>query len=113
MDSKTLFLLFCIPARIALAWVSQKVPARYLKIFGALLLAMALGFLYLYFSKGRLNAFEAGGKTWWADFRLIFGALYLIAAIYCFQGKQSMVWIPLTIDVIFGTTIFLLKEYAF
>ena len=110
MDSKTLFLLFCIPARLFLVWVSQKIPVQYLKFFGAFLLAMALGFLYLYFTKGRLSAFEAGGKTWWADFRLIFGALYLIAAIYCFQGKQEMVWIPLAIDVVFGTTLFIIKR---
>ena len=107
-----LFLLGCIPARLFLMWVSQKIPAQYLKIFGAGLLAMALGFMYLYFTKGRLNAFEAGGKTWWSDFRLVFGALYLVAAIYCFQGKQHMVWIPLAIDVIFGLALYLLKDYV-
>ena len=110
MDSKTLFLLGCIPARLFLVWVSQKIPVQYLKLFGALLLLMALGFLYLYFTKRRLSAFEAGGKTWWADFRLVFGALYLVAAIYCFQGKQEMVWIPLAIDVFFGLLLFLIKR---
>ena len=110
MDSKTLFLLGCIPARLFLVWLSQNIPVRYLKIFGGLLLIMAMGFLYLYFTNGRLNALEAGGKTWWADFRLVFGALYLVAAIYCFQGKQNMVWVPLSIDVFFGLLLFIIKR---
>ena len=110
MDPKTLFLFGCIPARLAIVWLSQKIPVQYLGLFGAVLLCMGLGFLYLYFTKGRLNAFESGGKTWWADYRLVFGALHIIAAIYCFQGKQNMVWIPLLIDVLFGLVLFLLKE---
>jgi len=110
MDSKTLFLFGCIPARLFLVWVSQKIPVQYLKFFGLGLLAFGLHSLYLYFTKGRLDAFEAGGKTWWSDFRLIFGSLLVIAAIYCFQGKQNMVWIPLAIDVFFGLLLFLIKR---
>ena len=110
MDSKTLFLLGCIPARLSLIWISQKLPEKYLKYFGFVLLCMALGFFYLYFTNSRLNAKEAGGDTWWADLRIIFGALYMIAAIYCFQGKKNLVWIPLTMDVIFGLAIFIAKH---
>ena len=110
MNSKALFLLGCIPARLFLVWLSRNIPVQYLKFLGAGLLLFGLHSLYLYFTNGRLNAFEAGGKTWWADFRLIFGSLLVIAAIYCFQGKQDMVWIPLTIDVIFGLLLFLIKR---
>jgi hypothetical protein len=110
MNSKALFLLGCIPARLFLVWLSRNIPVQYLKFLGAGLLIIGLHSLYLYFTNGRLDAFEAGGKTWWADFRLIFGSLLVIAAIYCFQGKQDMVWIPLTIDVIFGLLLFLIKR---
>lgn len=110
MNSKALFLLGCIPARLFLVWLSRNIPVQYLKFLGVGLLLFGLHSLYLYFTNGRLNAFEAGGKTWWADFRLIFGSLLVIAAIYCFQGKQDMVWVPLTIDVIFGLLLFLIKR---
>jgi hypothetical protein len=55
-------------------------------------------------------AFEAGGKTWWAELRLIHGLMYLAAAIYALQLKD-VASIPLTIDVIFGLTVFLNKHY--
>ena len=71
---------------------------------------MAIGFLYLYFNNLRLNAFEAGGNTWWAEYRLIHGMLYLTAAIYSYQMK-SIAWIPLAIDVIFGFILFINKHY--
>jgi hypothetical protein len=106
MNSITLFLLFCIPLRIFLAWISTKIPEQYLGLFAALLLSMSLGFLYLYFTKGRQLAPEAGGVTWWADYRLLIGLLYLSAAIYAFQGRKDLIWVPLTMDVIFGLIIF-------
>jgi len=93
-----------------LAWASQNVPPEYLKYFGILLLGISLSFLYLYFGNLRLNATEAGGKTWWADYRLVFGALYMIAAIYSFQGRQKLVIVPLAMDVIFGFILFLAKR---
>jgi len=111
MNSILLFLLACIPARLLLAWSSTKVPPKYLSIFGALLLAMALSFLYLYFTGGRSQAPEAGGVTWWAHFRLIIGLLYLAAAIYAFQGKRNLIWIPLVMDVVFGLIIFYLRHF--
>jgi hypothetical protein len=106
MNSIALFLLFCIPLRIFLAWISTKIPVQYLGLFAALLLSMSLGFLYLYFTKGRQLAPEAGGATWWADYRLLIGLLYLSAAIYAFQGRKDLIWVPLTMDVIFGLIIF-------
>ena len=96
--------------RILLAWISTKIPVKYLGIFATLLLAMSLGFLYLYFTKGRQLAPEAGGVTWWANYRLLIGLLYLAAAIYAFQGRQDLIWIPLTMDVLFGLVIFAKKH---
>lgn len=104
MNSILLFLFACIPARLLLAWYSTKVPN--LTIFGLLLLLMALSFLYLYFTNSRLQAPEAGGATWWANYRLIIGLLYLAAAVYALQGKRDLVKYPLLIDVLFGLYIF-------
>jgi len=103
-----LFLFGCIPVRVFLAYISTKVPN--IELFGVILLIMSLGFLWLYFTNSRLNAREAGGPTWWHNFRLIHGLLYLAAAIYAFQGKQDLVWIPLTIDVVVGLILHLAKD---
>ena len=100
-----LFLLACIPARIVLALIPLYINKKYLRYYGFALLVLSLGFLYLYFNNLRLNAPEGGGKTWWSQYRLVHGLLYLSAAIYAIQEK-SIAWIPLTVDVIFGLFLF-------
>jgi hypothetical protein len=110
MNSVALFLFLCIPARLLIAWGAANVPDRYAMMYALGLLAIAIGFLYLFFTKGRQMAPEAGGVTWWANYRLIIGLLYLAAAIYLFQGKQDLAWIPLVMDVALGLTIFVKKH---
>ena len=105
-----MFLSLCIPLRILIAYLSQIIPPKSLKFFGALMLTIAAGFFYLYFADKRLSSPEAGGKTWWAGYRLIIGLFYLAAGIYAIQGKQDLVWIPLVIDIVFGLIIFTLKH---
>tara|TARA_B100000902_G_scaffold369647_1_gene394054 strand:+ start:382 stop:741 length:360 start_codon:yes stop_codon:yes gene_type:complete len=105
-----LFLLGCIPMRICLAILPYYIDTAYLPYFGILLLIIAICFLSLYFKKLRLNAFEGGGITWWADLRLLHGFLYLCASIYAFQEKLLSV-VPLTIDVILGFLIFIYHHW--
>lgn len=105
------FLLGCIPIRILIAALPTIIDHNYLPYFGFLLLMPAIGFLTLYFSNLRLTANEAGGKTWWAEFRLIHGLLYLCAAIYALQSKM-IAWIPLVIDVVFGFLSFITHHYT-
>ena len=111
MSPIALFLGLCIPARLFIAWLSTVIPATYLPLFACFLLVVAIAFLYLYFTNGRLQAPEAGGATWWASYRLIIGLLWLAAAIYAFQGESSLIWIPLVIDVLFGMVIFYKKHF--
>jgi hypothetical protein len=108
MNSILLFLFGCIPMRLLLVYLSTILPHNIVSIP---LFLISFGFLYLYFTNGRLNAFEAGGVTWWKDLRIIHGLLYLAAAIYAFQGNK-LVWVPLLIDVIFGASSFLIHHYA-
>jgi hypothetical protein len=110
MNSVIAFLLLCIPARIGIALASQYVPEAYLKFYAIYLLITGLSFIYLFFSNSRLDAPEAGGKTWWANYRLIIGMLWLTASIYAFQGKRNLIWIPLAIDIVFGIIIFAIKR---
>ena len=109
-QSILLFLFGCIPARIGLAILPAYIDKESLFYYGLILLLPAIGFLYLYFTHSRQTAFEAGGKTWWSELRLIHGLLYLAAAIYAIQMK-NVASIPLTIDVLFGLTVFLNKHY--
>jgi hypothetical protein len=100
-----LFFGVCIPVRLLLVYLASILNKNNLRFFGIILLVIALGFLYLYFANKRLNAAEAtGGVTWWSEYRLIHGLLYLCAAIYAFQGKNTA-WIPLLIDVGLGVSL--------
>ena len=110
MNSILAFIFLCIPARIFLAYISRIIPDKYLKIYGILLLLMGLSFLYLFITNSRLNAPEAGGKTWWSQFRILIGFFYITAAVYSFQGKRDLIWIPLAIDIIFGIIIFVMHH---
>ena len=57
--------------------------------------------LYMYTNNLRQNAYEGGGQTWWAQFRLLHGALYLTAAIYAYN-KSRVACLPLFIDACTG-----------
>ena len=103
VHSILLFLLLCIPLRILIAIGSYKFINKYVLTF--YLFAVALGMFYLYFTKGRMGAPEAGGVTWWAGYRWFIGLLYLIAGIISIIDRQYT-WIPLTIDILFGLIIF-------
>ena len=112
MNSIIAFLLVCIPARILIALGSQFVPDAYLNLYAVFLLITGLSFIYLFFTNTRLDAPEAGGKTWWARYRIIIGVLYLAAAVYAFQGKRDLIWVPLAMDITFGIIIFAIKHLS-
>ena len=103
------FLIGCIGIRVCLAITPVYLPERWLPYFGLITLTIASSLLYLYFTNSRLKAPEGGGITWWAQYRLVHGMLYLAASIYLLQGKRTA-WIPLTIDVCFGLLLFLHKH---
>lgn len=104
------FLFLCIPARILIAVAPRFIADKYLKFYGIFLLLIGLSFIYLFIANLRMNAPEAGGKTWWAPFRILIGFLYITAAVFCFQGKRNLIWVPLVMDIVFGIIIFTLKR---
>jgi|UniRef100_A0A6C0IKQ6 hypothetical protein len=106
------FLFGCIPMRILLTLLPLYLSTSLLFYYGLVLFTIASSFLYLYFSNSRLNAFEAGGTTWWANFRLLHGLLYMGAAIYSLQG-QSIAWLPLLLDTLLGVGLFLHKHFGY
>jgi hypothetical protein len=127
MNSQLLFLTLCIPIRIIFALlpnyklIEKYIPIKlnkklFYQVVGIMFLGIAIGFLYLYFTNERLNAPEAGGKTWWHNLRLLHGLLYLCASIYILWNINNInliryASIPLIIDVIVGLLSFINYRY--
>ena len=109
-NSINYFLLGCMPMRIGLSLAPLYLEKKTLFYYGILLSIIAVTFLYLYFANQRLNAFEAGGHTWWAKYRLIHGLLYGAGAIYSLQGDK-IASLPLVADTILGLGLFVQKRY--
>jgi hypothetical protein len=109
-DQRILYFLFgCITVRTIIAILPIYLPYEWLYYLGIIILAIGTTFLCLYFNNLRLQAPEGGGITWWANFRLLHGALYLAAAHYLLKN-QRIAWIPLTMDVILGLLLFLFNH---
>lgn len=112
MDINTRNLLFlgvCIPLRFLLSYLSYRLKDNYKNLLGIMFGIIGVSFLVLYFLELRLEAPEGGGNTWWKNFRLIHGILYISAFIYSIKNKDIM-WIPIMIDTIFGLSLFLLYK---
>jgi hypothetical protein len=108
MNLKSIFLLGCIPVRLLLVYLSTVVPG---KVLSLPLVLIGLGFLFLYLTNGRMNPPESStGKAWWSHLRIIHACLYLTAALLAFN-ESRFVWIPLTIDVVFGLLSFSIYHY--
>ena len=94
-----LFIFACIPTRLFLAYLPQILPMYLLQPFGIIIMIMAIGFTYLAITNRRMNAVEGGGKTWWADKRLVHAGLLGTASVYLLM-KDRMASVPLMLDTI-------------
>ena len=108
---KLLFYLFCIPVRFFLIYIFYKkiIPPSYQPLIGMILISISLSWIYLYFTKTRLNAVEGGGITWWHELRLIHAALYMCAGIYALQSNY-LAYIPLSLDLKLGIVFHILNN---
>ena len=104
-----IFLFGCIGVRLIMAYIPQILPKKYYKVMAAIELIMGLDFLRLFLTNGRLHAFEAGGKTWWSELRLIHAALLISASIYLFRGSKTAS-VPLFIDAMSGILFYFVKR---
>ena len=103
-----LFLLFCIPTRLAIAILAKNININYLPVLGYIMLIIALSFLYLFLSGKRTTGPETfGDKIWWNKLRPIHAMFYILFAYYAIN-KNRNAWIFLLIDVIFGLISFLI-----
>lgn len=100
MDTRLiLYLFFCIPSRLLLAYLCKIIDQQYLFYLGIIIGIMGIGMGYLYFTKGRMNAVEGGGNTWWAEYRLFHASLFLGSAFYLLNESRNG-YFPLLLDTI-------------
>lgn len=105
-----LFLLGCIPLRIGFMLIAKNYT-NYLKVMSYFAIMISIGFFYIFFTGARKTGRETlGDKIWWNNLRPVHGLLYLLFAIYAFQGKTEA-WIFLLIDVLLGLSSFLVFHY--
>ena len=103
-----LFLLGCIPARLALVIIAAILSLKTRKYLTIITLPIAIGFLWLYFTKSRLTGGEVfGSKIWWHKFRIVHGLLFLTFSILALLSIKYS-WIILLVDVFLGLLLFLL-----
>jgi len=106
------FLLACIPSRLILASIPLLLTKYNIntKYYAIITLPIALAFLYLYFANGRMNASEGGGITWWSDYRLIHGMLFLTASIFLLDNN-NLSSLVLLVDTLIGLGAFVNKHF--
>jgi len=101
----------CIFVRLLASHIPLYTPTAYLKIIGSIFCIQSITLLYLYFTNSRLKAPEGGGVTWWANYRILHGILYALAASSCFLNLPETAHFFLTCDVILGIVLYVLHKH--
>ncbi len=106
-----LFLIGCMGTRSLLVVVAKNSNTKNLKYLGYAALVPAIGFMYLYLTKGRQTGPEVfGDKIWWNDLRPVHSILYFLFAYNAIIGNKQA-WIYLLVDVVFGLISFLSHHF--
>ena len=106
-----LFLLGCIPVRLALVYASLKLDQDHLRWMGYLALLPAIGFMYIFVTGARRTGAEVfGAKIWWNSLRPIHSLLYFAFAYTAIRGNRKDAWKFLAADVTLGLLAFTTKH---
>ena len=104
-----IFLVFCIGARLGLAYLAKVIPAAYLTVYSLIIGIIGVSFLFLFVTGLRKTGAETGGKAiWWAKLRPIHGILYVIAGGLLFYRHRCWGSQVIVVDTLIGLTAFLL-----
>ena len=103
-----LFAFVCIPLRIAIAHAAASATATNRYMVSTPLLFIGTCMLYLHATNSRMQAPEGGGYTWWANFRVIHGLLYILAAIALFINRKRTSSLLLSTDAALGIVFWVL-----
>ena len=95
---RSLFWLACVPTRLLLALLVFHGVAT--QIIVPILFVVGLAFLTLWATNSRLRAAEAEGQqTWWKNWRVVHGSLYVLAALALRDGNHRLAGTILFTDV--------------
>lgn len=98
-----MFLVGCIPARLALVWIAARRPARWMAFPAA---AVALGLAVIHIKGLRPTGIETGGRPiWWDGVRPVHALMYALFAALVWEGDDRA-WVPLALDVMLGIAVF-------
>ena len=98
-----LFFGACIPLRLLMVYIASIIPAKLSLYYAILLFVIGVSFVYLYVSGSRMNAMESStGKTWWSQYRIIHGIMYLGASIAMYNNMGKIAMTLLIMDVVVG-----------
>jgi hypothetical protein len=106
------FWMACIPSRvgIALAAATAARGSASAAVSGTLLVILGVSQLYLYITNRRVAAPEGGGRTWWAPYRVMFGATMASAGIVTLYGVTgTWRYLPL-VDPMLGAAVWLIAR---
>jgi hypothetical protein len=107
MDPLVVFLLGCIPTRLAIVVATMKASPKLLKAFSFIAGCVALGFWIIFMFGLRKSGLETNGKPiWWNALRPIHGSLWGLAVYFAYHGDTSKVWKVLLVDVCLGLVSF-------
>lgn len=102
-----LFLLGCVPARLALVLAALVMPMGWLRVLALAAGAMAVAFWVLFLGDWRKTGPETGGAPiWWGLLRPVHGTLWALAAYFAWRGERAHVWRLLLADVVLGLASF-------
>ena len=112
MNSKLLFLLGCIPARLGITWIASRFHTY--PLLGVPFLLIGLGFALIYiFGLRKRGAEVGGGLIWWNDLRPIHSFFYILTGLLLYlQWMPSKAYIPVLIDTLFGLAAFTFHYHA-
>lgn len=101
-----LFLLLCIPLRLALVYWAIMIHSQKNKdwsrtryILDGFCLIIGISFIYQFF-RGNTIGFS-GGKVWWGNLRIIHAINYLTYVIMSYY-ELNYAYVPLLFDVLIG-----------
>jgi hypothetical protein len=101
-----LFLLGCIPMRLAIVYIVKNMPLDYLPYLGFVGLLVGLSFIYLFIygnktADGQL-AWTGEKYIWWNQMRVFHGLFYILFGIFAIRHQQTYAWRTLGLDVLVG-----------
>jgi tetrahydromethanopterin S-methyltransferase subunit E len=98
-----LFLLGCIPVRLAIVVWSLFMSLEAMKLLAIFAGCLCLGFCVIFVMGWRTVGAETFGKPiWWNMMRPVHGVIWGLVAYHAWNGKRDIVWRLLLLDVVLG-----------